>query len=143
MANNENGSSFSFGFLFGGIIGVLIGVMLAPRSGSETRSDLADRSEVWRSRAEEMAARVRERVGPTVESARERLAPAVENVRSRVAPAVDTVRERVSPVVEQVSSRVGGGRQADSDDQAESPSVDGASVDGAGDAEENGEKPQV
>lgn len=134
MANDENGSSFSFGFLFGGIIGVLIGILIAPRSGSETRTDLADRSEAWRSRAEEMAARVRERVGPTVESAKERVAPAVEHVRSRVAPVVDTVRERVSPVVEQVNSGVGNGNQADADDQAESPSADGA-----GDTEGSGE----
>ena len=138
MANNDNGSSFSFGFLLGGIIGVLIGVMLAPRSGSEMRSDLADRSEAWRTRAEEMAARVRERVGPTVESAKERVAPAVENVRSRIAPAMDTVRETVTPVVERVSSRIGSGRQSDTDDQAEGPSVDGAS-----DAEENGETPRT
>ena len=126
MANNDNGGSFVFGLVFGGIIGVLIGILIAPRSGSETRSDLADRSETWRSRAEEMAAKVRERVGPTVESARERVGPVVENVRSRVAPAVDSFREKVTPVVEQVSSRVGGGRQADADGHAESPSLDGA-----------------
>ena len=138
MANNDNGSSFSFGFLFGGIIGVLIGVMLAPRSGSEMRSDLADRSEAWRLRAEEMAARVRERVGPTMDSARERVAPAIENVRSRISPAVDTVRETVTPVVEQVSSGMGSGRQSDTNDQAESPSVDGAS-----ETEENGETPRT
>jgi len=137
MANNDNGSSFAFGFLFGGIIGVLIGVLLAPRAGSETRSELADRSEAWRSRAEEMAARVREKVGPTVEIAKERVAPAVENVRSRIAPAMDTFRETVTPVVEQVSSRMGGGRQSD-DDQAESPSVDGAA-----ETEENGETPRT
>ncbi len=138
MANNDNGGSFSFGFLFGGIIGVLIGIMIAPRSGSETRSDLADRSEAWRSRAEEMAAKVRERVGPTVESARERVAPVVENVRGRVAPAVDSFRERVTPVVEQASSRAGSGRQVDADDQAESPSVDGAE-----DTERSGEGSQT
>ena len=138
MANNDNGSSFSFGFLLGGIIGVLVGVMLAPRSGSEMRSDLADRSEAWRTRAEEMAAKVRERVGPTVESAKERVAPAVENVRSRIAPAMDTVRETVTPVVEQVSSRIGSGRQSDAKDQAESPSVDGAA-----ETEENGETPRT
>ena len=138
MANNDNGSSFSFGFILGGIIGVLVGILIAPRSGSETRTDLADRSEAWRSRAEEMAARVRERVGPTVESAKDRMAPAVETLRSRVTPAMDTVREKVTPVVEQVSSRVGGGRQADTDDQAESPSVDGVE-----ETEEKSESSQI
>lgn len=126
MANNDNGGSFSIGFLFGGIIGVLIGILIAPRSGSETRTDLVDRSEAWRSRAEEMAARVRERVGPTVDSARERVAPAVESVRSRVAPVMDSVRDRVTPVVEEVGTGVDGGRLADAEDEAESPSVDGA-----------------
>ena len=106
MANNDGGSSFALGFILGGIVGAVVGILIAPRPGSETRASLVDQSETWRTRAEELAATVRERVGPTVESVRERVGPTVEGVRERVAPAVENVRERVGPVVEQVSSRV-------------------------------------
>ena len=107
MANNDSGGSFAVGFLVGGIIGAVVGILLAPRPGSETRAELLDRSEAWRAKAEELAASVREGVGPAVEGMRDRVGPAVENVRDRVGPAVESVRDRVGPVVGQVSSRIG------------------------------------
>ena len=82
--NNDSGGSFTLGFIIGGIVGGLAAMLLVPKTGSETRSDLAERSQVWRSRADEMAASMRERVGPTVESARERIAPAVDQVSARL-----------------------------------------------------------
>ena len=95
MANSDNGSSFVVGFLVGGLVGAVVGLMLAPRSGSDTRAELAGRSEAWRTRAEEMAANLRERVGPTVETARERINPAVESVMERVNPVIDQVNTRL------------------------------------------------
>lgn len=118
MADNDNGNSFALGLLVGGILGTVVGLLIAPKSGTELRTDLTERSEAWRTRAEELAATVRERVGPAVETARDRIGPAVETVRDRVgptveevrervAPAIDSVRERVTPVVEQVRARTG------------------------------------
>jgi gas vesicle protein len=95
------------GLLLGGVLGAVVGILIAPKPGSETRAELAERSEVWRLRAEELAATLRERVGPAVEGMRERMAPAVEGVRERMGPAVEVVRERVGPVVQQMSARVG------------------------------------
>jgi len=95
MANDDNGGSFTTGFLVGGILGAVVGILLAPRAGSETREDLAERSEDWRIRAEELASRLRARA-----------APAVDEMRERVVPTLESVRERMSPVVEKVSSRV-------------------------------------
>ena len=112
MANNDDGGNFIAGFLFGGIVGVVLGILLAPKAGSETRAELVGQSEVWRDRAEEIAARVRERVGP-----------AVEGMRERVTPAVEGMRERVSPVAEAISARMGRG--------AAKPAVDGGSADEA------------
>jgi len=94
MANNDDGGNFIAGFLFGGIVGVIVGILLAPKAGSETRAELAGQSEVWRDRAEEIAARVRERVGPAVEGMRERVSPVAEAINARMgrgaaAPAVD------------------------------------------------------
>ena len=70
---NGNGNSFISGFLIGGLVGAVVGVMLAPKSGSETRAELIEQSEALRVRGEELAARVRERVGPAVETVRERV----------------------------------------------------------------------
>ena len=110
MASNDNGSSFVTGFLLGGIVGAVVGILLAPKSGSETRSELVGQSEVLRARAEEMAANLRDRVGPTVDV-----------FRDRVAPAVEGVRERVGPVAERVASRVGRGVDPSVDDVKPAP----------------------
>ncbi|HIO63208.1 MAG TPA: YtxH domain-containing protein, partial [Dehalococcoidia bacterium] len=56
MGNNDNGGSFALGLLVGGIIGALIGMLLAPKPGAETRSEIWERSETLRSRADEAAA---------------------------------------------------------------------------------------
>jgi gas vesicle protein len=103
MASDNNGSSFALGFALGGVIGAVVGILIAPRAGTETRADLAERSDVWRTRAEELAATLRERV-----------TPAVGGVRERMGPAVETMRESVGPVVDQVSSRIG--RRSRTDD---------------------------
>jgi|GEM_PF-2952851 hypothetical protein len=95
MANNDDGGTFVVGFLLGGIIGAIVGILLAPKAGSETRAELAGQSEVWRDRAEEIAARVRERVGPAVVGVRERVAPDGEIMRERVAPEADPINSRL------------------------------------------------
>ena len=118
MASNDNGGSFVLGFLIGGIVGAAVGLLIAPRSGQDTRAELAGRSEAWRNRAEEMAANLRERagagvdsardrIGPTIDTARERINPTIDSARERISPAVEGVRDRVSPIVEQVNTRLG------------------------------------
>ena len=64
MANSDSDSNFALGFILGGVIGVAVGVLIASKPGSETRAELAEASEAWRGRAEELAAALRERVGP-------------------------------------------------------------------------------
>ena len=129
MADNDSGWSFTTGFLIGSIAGAVAGILLAPKPGAQTRAELMEQSEVWRTRAEELAARVRERVGPTVEDMRERIGPTVEGVRERVGPAVESVRERVAPVKDRVAARVsrttaktktdgGPGAEAEADDSS-------------------------
>ena len=62
---NESGGSFTLGFILGGIIGGLVAMLVAPKTGSETRSDLAERSQTWRTRADEMAASMMDRFDKT------------------------------------------------------------------------------
>ena len=68
MANNDSGGSFVLGFLIGGLVGAAVGLLIAPKSGQDTRAELTERTEAWRNRAEEMAANLRERVGPAVDN---------------------------------------------------------------------------
>ena len=100
MGNNDNGGSFALGLLVGGIIGALIGMLLAPKPGSETRSEIWERSETLRSRADEAAASLRERVGP-----------AADGVSSRFRPAVESVREAGASAIENVNARLGRGQE--------------------------------
>ncbi len=99
MGNKENGGSFAVGFIVGGAIGALAALLLAPKKGSETRSDLLERSLAMRSRAEELAAQARTQ-------AQDRAAVGVATARERIGPAYEGMRERVTPVVEQVSARM-------------------------------------
>ena len=71
MANNGGGVGFSTGFLLGGIIGVVVGVLIAPKPGGEMRSELRERSEGWRERADALAARARQRIQSAIEEGRE------------------------------------------------------------------------
>ena len=100
MGNNDNGGSFALGLLVGGIIGALIGMLLAPKPGSETRSEIWERSETLRSRADEAAASLRDRVGP-----------AADGVSSRFGPAVESVREAGASAIENVNARLGRGQE--------------------------------
>ena len=79
----------------GGIIGTVVGILLAPKPGSETRADLVEQSETMRERAEELAARVRERVGPAVEGMRDRVAatPSTEPGVGKVKAGTDGISE--------------------------------------------------
>ena len=100
MGNNDNGGSFALGLLVGGIIGALIGMLLAPKPGAETRSEIWERSETLRPRADEAAASLRERVGP-----------AADGVSSRFGPAVESVREAGASAIENVNARLGRGQE--------------------------------
>ena len=77
MANNDNSGGFALGLILGGVVGALVALLVAPKKGSETRSDLLERSIAMRARAEEIAAQVRTQ-------AQERVTPMVEQVSARI-----------------------------------------------------------
>ncbi len=84
MADNDSGMAFVSGFLLGGLVGAAIGLLLAPKSGAETRAGIAEHSDEWRHRAEDIAGQISSNI-----------TPAIDNLRHQVAPAVDAVRERM------------------------------------------------
>ena len=94
MANDNGG--FTTGLLVGGILGTIIVIMIAPKPGSETRSELLDRSESFRDRAESISSAVIESVSPTVDHISEKLAPTVDRVIGTVTPIVAQVNAKIS-----------------------------------------------
>ena len=109
MSDSNSGGGFVVGLLIGGIIGGLVGLLLAPKSGAETRAELLEKGEAWRSQADVIAADMRsrgmeragevsQRFGPAVDSLKERSSATLENVRESGAEAVATARQRVDAV---------------------------------------------
>lgn len=109
MADDDGGWSFVSGFFLGAVIGGITGILLAPKPGSETRSELQEQSETWRARAEELSSKIRNQLGPTLDEIRERVGPTVEEVRERVRPAVQEVREKIRPVANRLDSQASSG----------------------------------
>ena len=84
MSKNHNRGSFMLGFMFGGLVGTVLGILIAPKPGSETRVELAEQSDVWKSRAEEFAAILKEGLTPVVEEFKDVIYPVVENLNSQL-----------------------------------------------------------
>ena len=74
------------GFLVGGIIGGFLGLLLAPKPGAQTRAELMEMGDAWRTRADEIAAQMAAEM-------RSRGVPDMSAVGERVGPAVDSLRE--------------------------------------------------
>ncbi len=127
MANdNGGGGGFVTGLLIGGIIGGLVGLLLAPKSGAETRAELLEKGEVWRSQADVIAADMRsrgmeragevgQRFGPAVDSLRERGTATFEAARETGTDAVATARQRVDAVRHRGNSQEAAAEEAETD----------------------------
>ena len=63
--SKDNGGGFSSGLILGAIIGAVAGILMAPKPGSETRSELMEKSDYWREKAEQLSDLVVDRLGPT------------------------------------------------------------------------------
>ena len=112
---NNNGSGgfgsggFVLGLFVGAVIGGMAGVLLAPKPGAQTRADLLEMGDAWRTRADEIAAQMAAEM-------RTRGVPDLSAVGDRVGPAVDSLKERGSTTgadreagTGAVSARQGGG----------------------------------
>ena len=102
MADNDSGMAFISGFLLGGLVGAAVGLLLAPKSGAETRAGIAEHSDAWRNRAEDLAGQIGHNISPTIDSLRHQVAPAVEVVREKMG-----MESAVAPVEPEVASTNG------------------------------------
>lgn len=114
MGNNNGGGSFALGLLVGAIVGGIIGLLLAPKSGSQTRAELMEMGDAWRTRADEMAAQMaaemRSRGMPDISAVGDRVGPAVDSLRERGSTTLDAVREAGTGAVTSVRQGVGAAR---------------------------------
>ena len=92
MANSKGGGGFVLGLFVGVVIGGVAGLLLAPKPGSETRAELAEMGDAWRTRADEIAAQMAAEM-------RSRGVPDMSEVGNRVGPAVDSLRERGATII--------------------------------------------
>ena len=84
MAKKDNGGSSMLGFMFGGLVGTVLGILIAPKPGAETRVELAEQSEIWKSRGEELAAILKEGLSPVVDELKDVISPVVESLNDQI-----------------------------------------------------------
>ncbi|MBN19545.1 MAG: hypothetical protein CL758_08750 [Chloroflexi bacterium] len=84
MSKKGNGGFSMLGFMFGSLVGTVVGILIAPKPGSETRVELAEQSEIWKSRAEEFASILKEGLTPVVEEFKDVMQPVVENLNNQI-----------------------------------------------------------
>ena len=118
MADNDSGIAFVSGFLLGGLVGAAIGLLLAPKSGAETRAGIAEHSDEWKHRAEDIAGQISHNI-----------TPAIDNLRHQVAPAVEVVRERMgmeppAPPVEPEMASANGANGVEAEPEPEMASAE-------------------
>lgn len=102
MANGR-GDSFLAGAILGGIAGFAVGVLLAPKSGSEIRADLLERSDSAREQIWDRTGSAREQFMDRTGTAREQMedlldttSQRLEQIRTEAAQIAATLRQRVN-----------------------------------------------
>ena len=84
---NGSGDSFLAGVILGGIAGFAVGVLLAPKSGSEMRADLLDRTDS-----------AREQIWDRTGSAREQFMDRTGSAREQMEELLDTTTQRLDEI---------------------------------------------
>ena len=131
----SSGGGFALGLLVGGVIGAAAGLLLAPKPGAETRSELMEKGEAWRTRADSMAADMRSRGMQELADVGQRVGPAVDSLKARGASTVASARSRMGvsedgaqPAVLEVD---GATAAPETNGASPSPETDGATLESA------------
>jgi gas vesicle protein len=96
MATDRDGGAGYLGwFLLGGVIGAAAGLLLAPRPGREMREMLAERSEGFRRRAQEVASEAQGRAGEWLDKSRELFEEQTQRLMTAFEAGKDAMREEM------------------------------------------------
>ena len=114
MGDSNGGGGFFVGLVVGAVIGGAVGLLLAPKPGAETRAELMEMGDAWRTRADEiaaqMAAEMRARGVPDMSAVGDRVGPAVDSLRERGSTTIGAVREAGTGAVASARQSVGTAR---------------------------------
>ncbi len=96
MSSSENSSSIVLSFLLGGLVGAALALLYAPRSGHETREQLAERLHEGAARGRDLKERAVARGRKAVDEAAEyfdKQRSSLSSQKERIATAIDAGRQ--------------------------------------------------
>lgn len=93
---SDKGGNFIKGVLIGGLVGAVLGILFAPKSGRETREDLADMADELLTKAREEYEVALEKSRKTYETAVKRLKALESSAMERVGDVDDKAGELLS-----------------------------------------------
>jgi gas vesicle protein len=93
--DRDDGAGYLGWFLLGGVIGAVAGLLLAPRPGREMREMLAERSEEFRRRAQEVASEAQGRAGEWLDKSRELFEEQTQRLMTAFEAGKDAMREEM------------------------------------------------
>lgn len=108
---NGSGDSFLAGVILGGIAGFAVGVLLAPKSGSEMRADLLDRTDSAREQFWDRTGSARDEIMDRTGEAREQMEELLDSTSQRL----HEIRAEAANVASSLRQRVN--RNSSSDDE--------------------------
>ena len=109
---NGSGDSFLAGVILGGIAGFAVGVLLAPKSGSEMRADLLDRTDSAREQFWDRTGSAREEIMDRTSEAREQMEELLDSTSQRL----DEIRAEAANVASSLRQRVNRNSSSEDDD---------------------------
>jgi gas vesicle protein len=78
---SENNRDLLVGLLFGGLIGAALGILYAPKSGKETRDEIAGKTKELLGKAEELLGKVKEEYEEAIERSKAAYESAVKELK--------------------------------------------------------------
>ncbi len=115
--NNSELGAFLAGFVIGGLVGAATALILAPQSGSDTRSQITNRSQSLRSSGEDQMHSMRDaasslttdyrgRAGQFASSVRERTQDGSGNLQQQARVVLDSGKEKADKMRQQIDHLV-------------------------------------
>ena len=92
--DHNHNSGFTTGLIIGGIIGAVAALLSAPKPGSELRSELIEKTDDIKVKADDLTA-----------SLRSNISPGVVEISNRIAPTISTAKEKFSPLIDEISKQ--------------------------------------